>query len=256
MSTQKRTKINKLLSTIPPGVVILISWLQEQGYSRDLINRYKRSGWFRSIGNGALVRSDDEVDIYGALFALQQQGNRQIHIGGRSALSLLGQSQYIEMNPQYLVLFGSKKYLPCWFKKYEWGIKTNYHFTTFLSPNLGITSISHKGFSVHISNGIRGLMECLFLAPDHQEISECYEIMENLNNVRPEKVQELLQNCSSIKVKRLFLSLAENIGHEWFHYIDTSKIDLGKGKRSFVKGGIFDKKYLITVPQEWLRSHG
>lgn len=73
-----------------------------------------------------------------------------------------------------------------------------------------------------------------------------------MNNLRPKLVQDLLEICSSIKVKRLFLCLAERIGHEWFHYLDLTKIDLGRGKRSIVKGGRYDSKYQITIPRAWM----
>lgn len=32
--------------------------------------------------------------------------------------------------------------------------------------------------------------------------------------------------------------------------INTSKVELGKGKRVIEKNGIFNSKYLITVPKE------
>ena len=42
--------------------------------------------------------------------------------------------------------------------------------------------------------------------------------------------------------------LAENCKHAWVPKVDLSKIDFGKGKRMLVKGGRFDHKYKITVP--------
>ena len=51
-----------------------------------------------------------------------------------------------------------------------------------------------------------------------------------------------------MKVKRLFMYLAENCKHPWAGKVDLSKVDLGKGKRALVKGGRFDAKYQITVP--------
>lgn len=93
-------------------------------------------------------------------------------------------------------------------------------------------------------------MECLYLAPQIQDLVECFDLMEGLNNLPPAQVQNLLENCQSVKVKRLFLYMAEKAKHSWFNHIDTSKIDLGKGKRSIVKQGAFVEKYGITVPKE------
>ncbi len=93
-------------------------------------------------------------------------------------------------------------------------------------------------------------MECLYLAPVKQELTEFYDLMEGLNNLTPSTVQSLLEQCQSVKVKRLFLYLAEKSGHGWFKHLDLSHIDLGSGKRSLVKNGKLIEKYGITVPRE------
>jgi hypothetical protein len=61
-------------------------------------------------------------------------------------------------------------------------------------------------------------------------------------------VQQLLESCASVKVKRLSLHLAEKHGHPWLNQLDQTKISLGSGKRVLVPGGRLDPKYLITVP--------
>ena len=94
------------------------------------------------------------------------------------------------------------------------------------------------------------MMECLYLVSEKQDLQECYKLMEGLNNLRPTLVQQLLEQCSSIKVKRLFLYLAEKAGHEWFRRLDLKKIDLGSGKRCVVKQGVYIEKYKITVPKK------
>ena len=90
----------------------------------------------------------------------------------------------------------------------------------------------------------------MYLAPQKQDLIECYELMEGLNNLRPNIVQQLLEECSSIKVKRLFLYMAEKAQHPWVRYVEMQKIDLGKGNRSLVENGIYVSKYQITVPKE------
>jgi hypothetical protein len=74
--------------------------------------------------------------------------------------------------------------------------------------------------------------------------------MEGLNNLPPKQVQALLEDCQSVKVKRLFLYMAEKANHSWFKQLDLSKLDLGSGKRSIVKSGVLIDKYGITVPKE------
>jgi hypothetical protein len=112
-----------------------------------------------------------------------------------------------------------------------------------------------KSFSIKVSGAARALMECLYLAPLKQELMECFELMEGLNNLPPKQVQALLENCQSVKVKRLFLYMAEKANHSWFKHLDLTRLDLGSGKRSIVKNGVFIGKYGITVPKE-LEDYG
>lgn len=247
---EKEQKINRLLNSQPSGVVYLSSWLTDNGFSTQLLNRYKKSNWLYSIGTGAWMRMREKPTYEGAIYALQQQVQSSVHIGGKTALSLLGKAHYLELSTQQITLFGgSDEKLPAWFSKYDWGLKVNYFSSSFLPPKAGLQSLELSNFSLQISNSTRALLECLYLAPKRQKLIECYEIMEGLNNLRPKQVQGLLEKCSSIKVKRLFLYMAEKSNHDWFKYIDVEKIDMGKGKRSLVKNGVYIAKYKMTVPK-------
>ncbi len=252
---EKEQKIKRLLNSQPRGVVYLSSWLTENGFSTQLLNRYRSSNWIHSIGTGAWIRAGDNPTYQGALFALQEQAGLNIHPGGKTALSLLGKAHYLELSTKQISLFGgSEEKLPAWFSKYNWGVNVRYFSSSFLPPKIGLQTLEQGTFNLLVSNPTRALMECLYLTPKKQELLECYEIMEGLNNLRPKQVQELLGECTSIKVKRLFLYLAEKARHDWFEYIDLEEIDLGKGKRSLVKGGVYISKYQITVPKE-LENH-
>ena len=255
MSTKNASKINQLLSTQPLGTVMQSFWLNEQGYSYDLQKRYKESLWLESVGNGAMKRSNDVLTYEGGIFALQKQSGSTLHPGGKTAMNLLGLSHYLEFAPKSVVVFGDEKdNIPLWFKHYNWGTKVNNYKSSFLPAELGLIEKELKYFSIKISNAPRALMECLYLVPEEQDLMECFHFMESMNNIRPTQVQSLLENCNSIKVKRLFLYLAEKVNHNWFSRIDTSKIDLGSGKRSVVKNGVYNSKYQITVPKE-LEQH-
>ncbi|MEM7086428.1 MAG: type IV toxin-antitoxin system AbiEi family antitoxin [Bacteroidota bacterium] len=250
MNTQKPSKINQLLFSQPSGVVLVSSWLTRQGYSLDLQKSYRKSGWLESMGNGAMIRRNDIVEYEGAIYALQKQLGLHIHIGGKTALSLLGKAHYINLSPRGVTLFGgANEKLPTWFKRYDWGVSIDYHSSSFLKPDLGLVNMEFRTFSIKISGAARSLMECLYLAPKKQPLLECYQIMESLNNLRPDKTQQLLENCSSVKVKRLFLYMAEKANHEWFQHLSLEKIYLGSGKRSFINKGVYVRKYKITVPR-------
>ncbi len=251
MSTDKRIKINQLLGTNPTGIVYLSSWLVEQGYSLDLQKRYRNSDWLTSIGTGAMIRSGDDVGYEGAIYALQEQAGLFIHPAAKTALSLLGKAHYLELSQKKVTVFGGQhEKLPTWCINHDWGVQLDFYSSSFLPADIGLVEIELKTFSIKISSAARAMLECLFLTPKNQELLECYQLMEGLNNLRPNLVQKLLESCTSIKVKRLFLFLAEKANHSWVKHLDIEKIDLGSGKRSMVKNGVYNSKYKITVPVE------
>ena len=235
---------------------MLSSWLAAQGYSLDLQKRYRTSNWLETIGKGAMIRSGDEVGYEGAIYALQKQLGATIHPGGKTALSILGKAHYLELDVTKVTLFGkTKEKLPIWFQKHNWGLKVDYYQSAFLPFELGLREVELKAFSIKISGAARAIMECLYLAPEKQPLLECYELMEGLNNLRPNLVQQLLEQSKSVKVNRLFMHMAEKAGHDWVQYLDLKTINLGHGKRSLVKAGVYVPKYQMTLPKE-LEEHG
>lgn len=250
MSTEFGSKINKLLQLQPPGVVLTSSWLKKQGYSPGLLRNYRNNHWLATIGNGAMIRSNDTVDYLGAVCALQQQLNLYVHPAAKTALSLLGKTHYLELNASKIFLFGSSnEKLPTWFKNREWGVEIKHFNTSFLPPEKGLIDYQHKTFTVKIASAARAMMECLYLAPHEQDLLECLQMMQGLTNLVPNTIQDLLENCTSVKVKRLFLYLADKSGHDWFNRLDINRIDLGKGNRSLLSDGVYVSKYKITVPK-------
>lgn len=249
MSTDSVTKINQLLNSTPKGIVYTSSWLTKLGYSLDLQKRYRRSNWLESVGYGAMKRRGDKIDYTGAIYALQKQLNMSVHPGGRTALALQGRTHYLELYANRTIIGSIKEKLPSWWNKSSWSTETNYYTTSFLPEDLGFTNLELGEYSIKVSTTARAILECIYLSPKQYDIVECYAQLEGLNNMRPDQIQLLLENCSSIKVKRLFLYLAKKAGHSWVQYLNLERIDLGKGKRSLAKNGIYIKEFKITVPK-------
>jgi hypothetical protein len=95
----------------------------------------------------------------------------------------------------------------------------------------------------------RAFLELLDEVPKHETFHQADILMEGLRNLSPRRLQTLLCACKSVKVKRLFFWFAERHNHAWLQKLDQSAIDLGQGKRMLVRGGRFDAKYNITVPE-------
>ena len=69
-------------------------------------------------------------------------------------------------------------------------MKVDYHETSFLPPDLGLTKVELSNFSIKVSGAARAIMECLHLTPQKQELMECLELMEGLNTALAWKIQE------------------------------------------------------------------
>jgi hypothetical protein len=247
------TKINQLLQNLPYGSVIYAAWLKEAGYSYSLQQSYRQSGWLSSIGKGVMVRSGQKLLLSGAVYALQQQAGLPVHIGGRTALGLLGFAHYLEVNRQDTLLFAPNGFnIPRWVINNQWDSSPQFIKTSFLPPKTGIISIDQQGFTLNISGAGRAMMECLEMAPAQFDLNEAWQIMQGLNLLPPATVQHLLTQCKSIKVKRLFLYLAHKADHSWFRKLRMDEIDLGSGKRSIVKNGVYVPAYKITLPENLL----
>lgn len=246
------SKLSKIMQDIPKSLVLLSSWLVTKGYSYELQQRYRRSGWLKSIGTGAMLKSSDPLLLSGALAAMQFQANIKIHLGGRSALELNGISHYLQLTSPEATLFapGATK-LPSWFTNNKWDVDYKIVRTSlFENDAIGLAEYQDVGIDFKISSPGRAMMECLSLCPNKFSLTEANELMEGLATLRPGQVQELLQECKSIKAKRLFLYFAERAGHSWFKYIDIAKIELGSGNRSLSNNGILIPKYQLVLPKE------
>ena len=251
MTTKNEIKIKKLLDEHVPGTVMAASWLESRGVSHDLQKHYRRNGWIESIGTGAFKRPSEKITWKGGLYALQKQLEIPVHAGGLTALSLLGLSHYLRLGEEKIYLFTPlKSKLPAWFRNYSWSNPVEQISTSFLPDQLSLQDLEELNFTIELSTAERAILEYLYLTPRHLDLVEGYQVLSGLSNLRPRVLQELLEQCSSVKVKRLFLYMSEKAGHQWFKYINQSTVDLGKGDRSLVDKGVYSSAYRITVPKE------
>jgi len=251
MATKKETKLKSLFSFVQHGNVVTSSLLRSIGISNDLRRYYVSSGWLETVGSGAYKKPNDNIGWQGAINAIQTQTDIDVHVGGLSALSLQGYAHYFRLNNEILYLFSEQKTkLPKWFTDYDWGLKIFHKSSSFLPKNLGVKELMIKEIPVLISTPERAMLECLYLAPQNLDLVECYQVFEGLVNLKPKLVNELLLNCNSIKVKRLFLYMAEKANHQWFNFVKKEKIELGNGDRLITRKGTYDAKYKITIPKE------
>ncbi len=94
----------------------------------------------------------------------------------------------------------------------------------------------------------QAFMECLLLVPSQYDYMDLYYIMEQLTSLRPEVAQRLLEEGNNLRVKRMFLYMAEKAGYYWYEMLNVDKIDLGTSKLQLTNNGTYINQYKITVP--------
>ena len=250
MNIEKGNKLNQLLQYWQPGGLFFSSWLKKNGYSDQLMQQYRKSGWFSMLSKGVMYRMGDRLSSYVAITSYITQMNKTFYVGAHSALELSGFNHYVPMGKPVLMI-GHTQHdkVPKWMTDTDFDLELNFFSTkTFSNPQL--TTFNKGDCKILASAPEQAFLECLLLAPKQYAYMDLFYIMEQLTTLRAEVVQQLLENTGNIKIKRLFLYMAQKAGHEWFNRLDKSKIELGTGKQKLAENGVYLPEYLITIPKE------
>ena len=250
MNIENKDKLNQLLKYWQAGGLLFSSWLKMKGYSDQLMQQYRKSGWFSALSKGVMYRTGDKLTAYGAISSYNNQKSKNIYVGAHSALELSGFNHYIPMGKAVLMLgLSEKEEVPAWMKETDFEYELKFFSTkAFLKPQL---TFVHKGnYEILTSIPEQAFLECLLLAPNQYNYMDLFHIMEQLTTFRTEVVQQLLENTINIKIKRLFLYMAQKAGHDWYDRLDKEKVNLGSGKQKLVENGVYLNNYRITIPKE------
>jgi hypothetical protein len=248
MDRPLHNKIKHLLINLPNGIVLTSHYLASHGFYKQLVNTYYKNGWLNKLGYGAYVKAGEKVAWEGAVYSLQHEIESPIHIGGLSSLEINGLAHNIAIGKSPLYLFNTnnkKLLLPKWFI-------TNFPNHIYVQNNIfnEKSSLEKKvinGIEIVLSTPEQAILEVLSLVPHSFEYEHASYLVENLQLIRPSIIQMLLEDCTSFKVKRLFLYLADKYQLPCFSYLKLDKITLGTGKRLITKGGVYNAKYMISV---------
>lgn len=118
------------------------------------------------------------------------------------------------------------------------------------AENLTVRPYGQWSWPLILSTPERAILELLDELPERESFEQADKFMEGLANLSPRRLQGLLNNCQSVKVKRLFFFFADRHNHAWLKHLNKKEIDFGVGKRMLVKGGKFNRAYQITVPED------
>lgn len=260
MTGQRSRKLNLLERTLPDGLLVDAAWMERHGYSTSLRCQYVASGWLTQPARGTYKRPRGELTWEKVVVSLQTLLGRDLAVGGRTALDLHGLSHYVSASgPAVVHLYGSAP-PPGWLSRLPLPQTFRFHKAPTLFRTLPEKPALQEGTLRHVqvasewpltvSTPERALLEMLNELPGQESFHQADMLMEGLSALSPRRLQLLLADCRSVKVKRLFFWFAARHPHAWVKQIDRSTVELGTGKRSLVKGGRLDPDLLITVPDD------
>lgn len=275
MGSQNQGKLNWLQRNLPEGLVADAGWFERHGVSRQLRRKYVMNGWLLSLARGVYARPapsgfGKELPWQQLVVSLCSLLELPVAVGARTALELQGFSHYLAASGPREVHLYAKRTLPGWVSQVPVSTPLVVHNAKRLFKTLGEIppavladtedeALARAGLKrqpwgstnwrLTLSTPERALLELLDEVPKRETFHQADVLMEGLRNLSPKRLQALLTDCKSVKVKRLFFWFAERHSHAWVEKLDRSTIDLGKGKRMLVRGGKLDPKYNITVPE-------
>jgi len=244
-------KINRIFTEWKDGEIHTISWFEGYEISRPLIFKYLNRGLIEKLGGGAYAKANGELNWQAGIIAAQAELKIPIHVSGRSALELLGVSHYLSLGPRPIIYIAvrEKIKIPIWLRKHDWKVDFQFSVSRLINREIGLTEHKNQHSELIISTRERAILELI----EKVDLSDSFEILDNyfegLTNIRSKLTQELLENCNSIKVKRIFLFMAVKFQLPILKKLNLKKINLGSGKRVVALNGRLDKNFNITVPK-------
>ena len=276
MAEQNGGKLNRLERLVPEGLLVDAAWLTKNGYSTSLRSQYVTAGWLEQPTRQVYRRPRGSLSWQQVVISLQTILDQNLIVGGRTALELQGFAHYLPSEIKEVHVYGPKRPAP-WLNKLPLKLQFVYHNSERLfrsappkPPSVSLASHSHEpshgllslpvgfvaqpwgnsGWPLTLSSPERAVLELLDQLPDHESFHQVDKLMEGLANLSPRRIEKLLLDCHSVKVKRLFFFFADRHTHAWLRHIHKDAIDLGKGNRMLVRGGKLNTAYQITVPED------
>ena len=257
MGLQKDEKLNSLLEHLPEGVAAPSRWLADQGYSRQLVRKYVQGNWLQPLGRGVYARAQGVVTWEGVVLGMQRLAGLPFHVGGVSALNRQGFAHYLPLGGENTIHLWGRDKVPAWVRAVSLQESLCFHTARMFaedadSVGINIVSSRVRDWTLQVSGPERAILEVLSLVDTTKtSFTHAAELFAGLTSLRPHVVNTLLTACTSIKVKRLFLFLADRHNYPWFSKVMWRQLDLGRGKRVITKGGVLDKQFMITVPESF-----
>ncbi len=256
MGTQKVSKLNQLEKDLPEGLLVDAAWLEKRGYYGSLRKKYVDLGWLEQPAYRVYRRPRGNLRWQQAVISLQTLLAHPVVVGGRTALELQGFAHFLAQKPREAHLY-ARETPPTWLNKLPlpehfvfhnsdrlfrndpitrglgslvWNVKTGKSANT--DPLHGDTTIQpwgHWDWPLTLSSAERAFLELLDELPNRETFEQVDKLAESVTTLSPRRLQALLEDCKSVKVKRLFFFFADRHQHAWLKRLDRKRVRSRQG---------------------------
>ncbi|MES2629061.1 MAG: type IV toxin-antitoxin system AbiEi family antitoxin domain-containing protein [Bacteroidota bacterium] len=251
------TRRKEVQGLIPEGALTSRPWLLDEGnLSTSAVDNLVKSGELTVVAKGVYTRGNRKPKWQVVVEALQQIFKTDLTIGGLTALELKGYGHYVTSGKKQTIhLYGTDK-LPYWVNLLDPEVQFRKHLRSELFQGVAQMVLeefySEEPFDgndpVKVSRPELACLELLADIPDEVTFNHAHQLLQGITTLSPRKLQRLLELCTSVKTKRLFLWFGKNYEYNWYQNLKLNTIHLGSGNRVIAKGGQLDNDFKITVP--------
>ncbi|MFA7275535.1 MAG: type IV toxin-antitoxin system AbiEi family antitoxin domain-containing protein [Pseudobdellovibrionaceae bacterium] len=275
--TRNTERRQELLALVPESLPVTRAWLLRQNvdFDRHAVDNLVKSGQLVALAQGVYMRPGTTPTWEGLVCFLQSVLNSNLTVGGLTALELRGLGHYVALSSKKVVHLYGKDTLPKWMNRVLPNIEFIRHtaLATVDRLDLGTSGLVNDSYDTSLkklysdtltgqgntwpftrSSPERAYLEILMDVPDTVSFEHADQLMQGLTTLSPRRLENLLKEVQTVKVRRLFYWFAERHQYAWFKKLPApnalDELGLGSGNRCLVKGGKLDTKYKITVPEE------
>lgn len=242
---------------MPYGYITTRQTLRDAGFAVHQIDNLLKAQNIIAVSSG-VYRSPETTISWEGMVASLQKLQFGVTVGGLTALSLTGFQHYVTLSSAEQVALFYTQRLPAWVQTATPSTHFDFHrHTKLLHPSAqagplywSITSARHPSIEFAASRPELALLETLLGVPDTLSFEHADFLMEGLSTLSPTRLHSALNQCRSIKVKRLFFWFAQRHQHGWAKKLNAENYNLGAGKRVLATPGKLDKTFQITVPEQ------
>ncbi len=216
MALTNPTNPIKALAALPRGEPLDTARFRKVGISPALASHYVRAGWLTRLGRGVFMFPNDELAVNSTLVFLARHVPG-LHVGGKTALAWRGIRHNVGPREKLTLWGRNPRPLPGWVRQlFPSRYVARKLFDAKLDADFGLQPSPESPHGPLVSVPERAVLEMLSdVGTPHQGIEEARNIMEGLRSPRLDVLGTLLQHCPRVKVVRLCVQWAEELGLEW-----------------------------------------